>query len=114
MLVLGISNWLDLTPALIVHILSSGFSNRLPLSYVGEAVFARCLSSLKEERVQASRKLKGPQKVQLAGSKESFLEDIRKVGSPLPWPLWSRESLWGYEILQLVLISSLSSLGPLG
>ncbi|KAM7340336.1 hypothetical protein ACRRTK_000951 [Alexandromys fortis] len=51
----------------------------MPVTLIGEAVFARCLSSLKEERVQVSRKLKGPQKVQLAGSKESFLEDIRKA-----------------------------------
>lgn len=46
----------------------------------GEAVFARCLSSLKDERVQASKRLKGPPKAQFGGDKKSFLEDIRKVG----------------------------------
>uniref|UniRef100_A0A8C8TGW4 6-phosphogluconate dehydrogenase, decarboxylating n=1 Tax=Peromyscus maniculatus bairdii TaxID=230844 RepID=A0A8C8TGW4_PERMB len=51
----------------------------MPVTLIGEAVFARCLSSLKEERVQASKTLKGPQQVQLEGSKESFLEDIRKI-----------------------------------
>ncbi|MBZ3873873.1 Kinesin-like protein KIF1B [Sciurus carolinensis] len=51
----------------------------VPVTLIGEAVFARCLSSLKDERIQASRKLKGPQKVQFAGDKKSFLEDIRKA-----------------------------------
>lgn len=51
----------------------------MPVTLIGEAVFARCLSSLKEERVQASQKLKGPKVVQLEGSKKSFLEDIRKA-----------------------------------
>lgn len=52
-----------------------------PLFYPseGEAVFARCLSSLKDERVQASKLLHGPKTKQFSGNKESFLEDIRKV-----------------------------------
>lgn len=45
----------------------------------GEAVFARCLSSLKEERVEASRSLSGPRGVKFSGDKAAFLEDIRKV-----------------------------------
>lgn len=45
----------------------------------GEAVFARCLSSLKEERVEASRSLSGPQGVKFSGDKAAFLEDMRKV-----------------------------------
>jgi 6-phosphogluconate dehydrogenase len=32
-----------------------------PVTLIGEAVFARCLSSLKEERERASTKLEGPQ-----------------------------------------------------
>ncbi len=52
----------------------------LCLSLTGEAVFARCLSSLKDERVQASKSLTGPQGVKFTGSKAQFLEDIRKVG----------------------------------
>uniref|UniRef100_A0A250Y1P2 6-phosphogluconate dehydrogenase, decarboxylating n=1 Tax=Castor canadensis TaxID=51338 RepID=A0A250Y1P2_CASCN len=51
----------------------------IPVTLIGEAVFARCLSSLKDERIQASRKLKGPQKVQFKGDKTLFLEDIRKA-----------------------------------
>lgn len=45
----------------------------------GEAVFARCLSSLKDERVQASKLLNGPKLTQFSGNKKAFLEDIRKV-----------------------------------
>lgn len=44
-------------------------------------MFARCLSSLKDERVEASKKLKGPQKTSFEGDKKAFLEDVRKVGS---------------------------------
>jgi len=32
----------------------------VPVTLIGEAVFARCLSAMKEERVEASKKLKGP------------------------------------------------------
>uniref|UniRef100_A0A2I2YKS1 6-phosphogluconate dehydrogenase, decarboxylating n=1 Tax=Gorilla gorilla gorilla TaxID=9595 RepID=A0A2I2YKS1_GORGO len=35
----------------------------IPVTLIGEAVFARCLSSLKDGRIQASKKLKGPQKI---------------------------------------------------
>ncbi|MBW04797.1 6-phosphogluconate dehydrogenase, decarboxylating, partial [Eschrichtius robustus] len=51
----------------------------VPVTLIREVVFARCLSSLKDERIQASRKLKGPQKIQFEGDKESFLESIRKA-----------------------------------
>jgi len=40
----------------------------MPLTLIGEAVFARCLSAIKEERVSASRKLTGPRTV-LEGDK---------------------------------------------
>lgn len=49
----------------------------------GEAVFARCLSSLKDERVQASKLLSGPKAKAFSGNKAEFLEDIRKVSSRL-------------------------------
>ena len=58
--------------------LSAHVSKR-PVS-AGEAVFARCLSSLKEERVLASKSLTGPQGAKFTGDKAQFLEDIRKVG----------------------------------
>nr|AAH44196.1 Phosphogluconate hydrogenase [Danio rerio]AAI65755.1 Pgd protein [Danio rerio] len=50
-----------------------------PVTLIGEAVFARCLSSLKDERVQASKSLSGPQGVKFTGNKAQFLEDIRKA-----------------------------------
>lgn len=58
----------------------------LAASLSGEAVFARCLSSLKEERVEASRSLSGPQGVKYSGDKAAFLEDIRKVDTTSPTP----------------------------
>ncbi|KAG7261139.1 hypothetical protein CRUP_005287 [Coryphaenoides rupestris] len=50
-----------------------------PVTLIGEAVFARCLSSLKDERVVASQSLSGPQVAKFSGDKASFLEDIRKA-----------------------------------
>jgi len=48
-----------------------------PLTLIGEAVFARCLSAMKEERVAASAKLRGP-KAAFRGDREKFVEDIRQ------------------------------------
>ncbi|CAL8280543.1 unnamed protein product, partial [Boreogadus saida] len=50
-----------------------------PVTLIGEAVFARCLSSLKDERVVASRSLAGPSGAKFSGDKAAFLEDIRKA-----------------------------------
>lgn len=47
----------------------------IPVTLIGEAVFARCLSALKEERVQASKKLTGPE-INFKGDKKSFINDI--------------------------------------
>ncbi|MHC4153780.1 MAG: decarboxylating NADP(+)-dependent phosphogluconate dehydrogenase [Planctomycetota bacterium] len=49
-----------------------------PLTLIGEAVFARCLSALKAERVPASKVLKGP-KAKFKGDKKKFIEDLRKA-----------------------------------
>jgi len=49
-----------------------------PLTLIGEAVFARCLSALKEERVAASKVLKGP-RATFRGDKTKFVEDLRKA-----------------------------------
>ena len=46
---------------------------------VGEAVYARCLSSLKDERVAASKVLKGPASNQFQGDKKLFTSHIQKV-----------------------------------
>lgn len=50
----------------------------MPLTLIGEAVFARCLSAIKEARVEASRVLTGPEK-KFTGDKEAFIENIRKA-----------------------------------
>lgn len=53
----------------------------IPITLMAEAVYARCVSALKEERVKAARKLKGPRPLIGAAKKESakkaFIEDIR-------------------------------------
>lgn len=50
-----------------------------PVTLIGEAVFARCLSALKEERVQAAEILQGPAGVSFPGEKAEFVEDIRNA-----------------------------------
>jgi 6-phosphogluconate dehydrogenase len=50
----------------------------IPLTLIGEAVFSRCLSAVKDERVQASKILKGP-KAEFKGSKEKFVNDIKEA-----------------------------------
>ncbi|MBP7428298.1 MAG: decarboxylating NADP(+)-dependent phosphogluconate dehydrogenase [Candidatus Hydrogenedentes bacterium] len=49
-----------------------------PLTLIGEAVFARCLSALKEERVEASKQIKG-QTLPFSGDKKAFVDDLRKA-----------------------------------
>ena len=46
----------------------------IPLTLIGEAVFARCLSAIKEERVTASKVLSGP-KPKFEGDRKAFIED---------------------------------------
>ena len=50
----------------------------VPLTLIGEAVFARCLSAMKEERVAAAKVLTGP-KPAIAGDRKAFIEDIKKA-----------------------------------
>jgi len=50
----------------------------VPLTMIGEAVFARCLSAMKEERVAASKVLSGPQP-SFSGDKKAVIEDLRKA-----------------------------------
>ncbi len=50
----------------------------MPVTLIGEAVFARCLSALKDERVKAS-KLYGDKKAAFSGDKKAFIEDIRQA-----------------------------------
>ncbi len=48
----------------------------IPLTLISEAVFARSLSALKEERVAASELLAGPE-TSFAGDRARFLDDLR-------------------------------------
>lgn len=49
-----------------------------PVTLIGEAVFARCLSSLKGERGRASEKLSGP-KPNFTGDKKEFLANLEQA-----------------------------------
>jgi 6-phosphogluconate dehydrogenase len=48
----------------------------MPLTLIGEAVFSRCLSALKEERVAASQEIKGKVST-FKGDKQKLLKDLR-------------------------------------
>jgi len=50
----------------------------VPVTLIGEAVFARCLSAMKEDRVAASKILSGPP-FQFSGDKKAFIEDVRQA-----------------------------------
>jgi 6-phosphogluconate dehydrogenase len=50
-----------------------------PLTLIGESVFARCLSALKEERVEASKILQGPASKASVGDRATFIEDVRRA-----------------------------------
>jgi len=49
-----------------------------PLTLIGEAVFARFLSAIKEQRVAASKVLPGPQ-AQFSGDKAQFIDDLEQA-----------------------------------
>lgn len=51
----------------------------VPLSIITESVFARFISAMKEERVAASKVLKGPGSQPFDGDKKAFIEDVRKA-----------------------------------
>ena len=48
----------------------------IPLTLIGEAVFSRCLSAVKSERVNASKILHGPAR-SFKGDRQSFINDIK-------------------------------------
>jgi len=49
-----------------------------PLTLIAEAVFARCLSALKDERVDASKMLPGPKGI-FRGKKANMINDLRQA-----------------------------------
>ncbi len=50
----------------------------MPVTLIGEAVFARCLSALKEERLEAA-KLYSPKSVAFKGDKQQLIEEVRQA-----------------------------------
>jgi 6-phosphogluconate dehydrogenase len=56
----------------------SALDQGIPLTMIVEAVLSRSLSALKEERVAASRVLKGP-KPRIAGDAKAFVDDLREA-----------------------------------
>src|SRR5678816_3024267 len=50
----------------------------IPITLIAEAVYSRCISALKEERVAAAKKLKGP-KPTIKGDHKKMVEDIRQA-----------------------------------
>jgi 6-phosphogluconate dehydrogenase len=60
--------------------------NGMPVTLIGESVFARCLSALKDERVAASKVLQGPEDtwktpadVLTPEGKAEFIEEVRRA-----------------------------------
>jgi len=49
----------------------------IPANAISEAVFSRCLSALKDERVAASRVLKGPTTAAFSGDRAELVEAVR-------------------------------------
>lgn len=56
----------------------SALDEGVPLTLIGEAVFARCLSAMKEERVAASKEFTKPTYA-FEGDREAFVEEIRQA-----------------------------------
>jgi 6-phosphogluconate dehydrogenase len=50
----------------------------VPVTLIGEAVFARCLSAMKADRTTASKILSGPEYA-FTGDKKAFVEDVRQA-----------------------------------
>ncbi|MBV8905407.1 MAG: decarboxylating NADP(+)-dependent phosphogluconate dehydrogenase [Acidobacteriia bacterium] len=51
----------------------------MPVTLIGEAVFARCLSALKDERVRASKVLQGPRHRIDSQDRQIFIEEVRRA-----------------------------------
>ncbi|KAJ2383703.1 phosphogluconate dehydrogenase (decarboxylating) gnd1, partial [Coemansia sp. RSA 2603] len=51
----------------------------MPVTLIGEAVFARCLSSIKDERVRASKILSGPVNSKYTGDKAQLINSLEQA-----------------------------------
>jgi len=49
----------------------------IPVTAITEAVFARCVSSFKDQRIAASKILQGPNEVSITADRATFIEDVR-------------------------------------
>ncbi|KAF9454905.1 6-phosphogluconate dehydrogenase [Macrolepiota fuliginosa MF-IS2] len=49
------------------------------VTLIGEAVFARCLSAIKDERSRASKVISGPQREPFKGDKKQFIDDLEQA-----------------------------------
>jgi 6-phosphogluconate dehydrogenase len=56
----------------------SALDTGMPVTLIGEAVFARCLSAMKDQRVAASKVLAGP-KIAPPADRDAFIEDARRA-----------------------------------
>ncbi len=56
----------------------NSFDLGIPVTLIAEAVYARCLSAIKDERMLAAKKLSGPG-LRFSGDTKAFVEDIRKA-----------------------------------
>jgi 6-phosphogluconate dehydrogenase len=50
----------------------------IPITLIAEAVYSRCISALKDERIAAAKKLKGPRPL-ISGDQKAFVEAIRQA-----------------------------------
>lgn len=51
----------------------------MPVTLIGESVFARCLSALKDQRIKASKVLNGPAPTERKADKDEFIENVRRA-----------------------------------
>ena len=56
----------------------SSMNQAVPVTLIAEAVYSRCVSALKDERVAAAKKLKGP-RPKISADRTKFVEEIRRA-----------------------------------
>jgi 6-phosphogluconate dehydrogenase len=57
----------------------SAFDLGIPVTLIGEAVFARCLSAMKEQRMKAASLFRKPKAIQFTGDRKAFIQDIQQA-----------------------------------
>lgn len=68
------------SPGLFLHSVAYHLFNPFEIvTLIGEAVFARTLSALKDERTRASKVIAGPQKEPFRGDKQMFIDDLEQA-----------------------------------